>query len=117
MEPYSSLFLSTHVHRHDLKLSLGSVHVRFYLYVTPFDPVKSLRVVDLPNLAVLVRGEGFAIATNLAQNAGWLIGLFLRARVVVLRRVRVLPALSAGRHQRASTFGCTSRESLIRGHR
>ncbi len=50
MEPYSSLFLSNHVNRHDLKLALGSVHVRLYLYVTPFDPAKSLRVVDLPNL-------------------------------------------------------------------
>lgn len=38
VEPYSSLFLSNRVNRHDLNLALGRVHVRLYLYVTPLDP-------------------------------------------------------------------------------
>src|SRR5260370_11743195 len=101
MEPYSSLILRNRVNLYNLNLILGRVHMRLYLDVTSLDPAESLRVVDFPNLTVLICGEGLPVAANLAQNAGWLIGLFLRARVVVLRRVRVLPSFDPLRHQRS----------------
>jgi hypothetical protein len=47
MEPYSSLFLSNRVNRYDLKLVLGSVHVRFYIYVTSLIPLKASGLLTL----------------------------------------------------------------------
>lgn len=70
--------------RYDSNLVLGCVHVCSYFYVPPVDPAERLPVVDLRNLAVIICGEGLAIVTKLAQDAGRLLRQLMCARTVIL---------------------------------
>src|ERR1700722_7632542 len=69
VEPYAGVFVHDRADRKNANLAMRCIHLRSDPYVTRVDAAENLRVADLPNPAVPVRRESFAVAANLTGKA------------------------------------------------